>query len=142
MAAGRTQVNFAAPTRKTLNKSMFGISCSYWGGWHFPNAAFRATANVYLKPACLIFNPDWDLDGKYAAGDMTVINQLLGNYRSFCQSGGRVIMGCCYKPTRSASAMASRVANFARWLNRNGYSDIPNWRVGSMWDSEPRLSMS
>ena len=82
-AAGGPQVNFSAPTGKTLNKSMFGFSCSYWGGQHFTDATFRATANTYLKPACLIFNPDWDLDGKYAAGDMTVINQLLGNYRSF-----------------------------------------------------------
>ena len=75
-AATGPQVDFSAPTGKTLNKSMFGFSCSYWGGQHFTDAAFRATANAYLKPACLIFNPDWDLDGKYAAGDMTVINQL------------------------------------------------------------------
>ena len=141
-AAGGPQVNFSAPTGKTLNKSMFGFSCSYWGGQHFTDATFRATANTYLKPACLIFNPDWDLDGKYAAGDMTVINQLLGNYRSFCQSGVRVVMGCCYKPTLPASTMASRAANFARWLNSNGYSDILDWRIGSMWDSDPGSSMS
>ena len=141
-AAGGPQVNFSAPTGKTLNKSLFGFSCSYWGGQHFTDATFRATANTYLKPACLIFNPDWDLDGKYAAGDMTVINQLLGNYRSFCQSGVRVVMGCCYKPTLPASTMASRAANFARWLNSNGYSDILDWRIGSMWDSDPGSSMS
>jgi hypothetical protein len=127
-------VNFASPTGKVLSKNLFGFSCSFYGGESFSNATFRNTANTYLKPSCLWFNSDWDMDSMYAARNMATINALLGNYRSFCQTGVRVIMGCCKSSTLgSASTMAARAANFARYLNSNGYSDIVDWTIGNIW---------
>jgi len=131
-----TTINFALPTGKTVNKSLFGFSCSTYGGEFFSNQTFRNTANTYLKPALLAFNADWQLDWKYAAGDMGTINALLGNYKSFCQPDVRVVMGVCHKPTGGAGTRAGQAANFARWLNQNGHSNILDFHVGTLWDRE------
>lgn len=140
-ASSNTTVNFSAPTGKTLNKNMFGLSCSFYGGEFFSNATFRNTANTWLKPSCLWFNTDWNLDIDFANGNMGTINALLGNYRSFCQSGVRVIMGVAGSsdPVDSTSVVASRAANFASYLRNNGFSDILDFSVGNLWD---RLGIS
>ena len=132
--SGNTTINFSSPTGKTLNKALFGFSCSFFGGQQFTNATFRNTANTFLKPSALWFNSDWDLDTDFANGNMTTINALLNNYRSFCQPGVRVTMGCCKDNTVSASTRASRAANFATFLNNNGFSDILDWTIGNIWD--------
>ena len=136
-ASGNTSVNFSAPTGKTLNKTMFGFSTSLYGGQWFTNATFRNTANTFLKPACLWFNCDWTLDVDFANGNMTNINAFLGNYRSFCQTGVRVIMGLATSdaPTVSASVAASRAANFASYLMNNGFSDIMDFSAGNNWQN-------
>jgi len=142
-ASSNTSVNFSAPTGKTVNKSLWGFTTSFWessGGGATPifgNATFRNTANVNLKPAALWINPDWDLDTKFAAGNMTDINTILGNYRSFSQAGVRVIMGVAFQPSAgSASTLASRAANFANYLRNNGFSDIMDFSVGNLWSTE------
>ncbi len=143
MASSNTSVNFAAPTGKTVNKTLFGVSSSFYGdqsgngGTFFENATFRNTANTWLKPALLAFNADWDLDYLFSIGDMTRINNLINNYKSFCQSDVRVVMGCCIHPDISPSTRATNAANFATYLNNNGHSNIMDWQVGILWDRNP-----
>jgi len=144
-AAGssNTSVNFSAPTGKTVNKALFGVSTSFYGdqtgngGTFFENATFRNTANTWLKPALLAFNADWDLDYLFSIGDMTRINNFLNNYKSFCQSDVRVVMGCCIHPDIDPQTRASNAANFATYLNNNGHSNVMDWQVGILWDRNP-----
>jgi len=135
-------INFASVTGKTVNKSLFGFSCSFYGGEFFSNQTFRNTANINLKPSLIAFNSDWELDWKFAAGDMTTINALLGNYKSFCQTDVRVVMGVCHKPTGGAATRAAQAANFARWLNQNGHSNVQEFHVGTLWDRDPGWNQS
>ena len=129
-------VDFSTATGKTLNKSMWGFTSSVFSGQVFSNATFRSTAAANLQPAALAINSDWDLDTAFANGDMSNINPILNNYRSFCQSGVRGFMGVCRKTNVGLTPAQSgtRAANFASYLQSNGFTEWQDFIVGNEWE--------